>query len=356
MRFQLKTTAKAGLTLAMLLQAGLVLAQPAPPAGTAAAPGRRGGFGMMRSDPRVQNRTYHFADTNEDLPYAVFVSSKVTKDKKAPLIIALRGYGGNPTVFLRGAALQQAEEGGYILVGAMGYNSGGSYGMPQTGRGMGRRGGPPTAQPGAPAGTGAPPAARGPSPRGGRGIQAPVAGGRAETDPAKVSELSEKDVMNVLAMVRKEFNVDDRRIYLIGHSQGGAGAYHIADKYPSIWAAAALLAPGAPGFQVDPQAKIKDVPLLIIVGANDTLIASVRRLDSQLKSMNVAHQYKEMPGLDHGGIIMGGIPDVFAFFAQHIKPEAADKKSGTTSAPPATATSTGTETAARTIEDGGNIP
>jgi len=30
--------------------------------------------------------------------------------------------------------------------------------------------------------------------------------------------------MNVIAMVRKEFNVDDARTYIMGHSMGGAGA------------------------------------------------------------------------------------------------------------------------------------
>ncbi len=58
-------------------------------------------------------------------------------------------------------------------------------------------------------------------------------------------ELSEKDVMNVLALVRKEFKVDDRRIYLMGHSMGGAGALHLAVKYPDIWAAVGVMAPAA---------------------------------------------------------------------------------------------------------------
>ena len=40
----------------------------------------KGGFGgfIKSNDPRVQNRTYHFADTNEDLPYCLYVSSKVS--------------------------------------------------------------------------------------------------------------------------------------------------------------------------------------------------------------------------------------------------------------------------------------
>lgn len=300
-----------------------VIAQDVPVSGRGAAgAGRgtatgRGRGGVQRSDPRVENRTYLFTDTNETLPYAVFVSSKVTKDKKAPLIIALRGAGGNPTVFLQGAALNLAEEGGYILVGVMGYNSTGSFGMPASGGMMG--GG----MRGVMFGEQSQPqrgnvAARG-SRRGG-------AGGSAATDPAKISEYSEKDVMNVMAMIRKEFNVDDRRIYLVGHSQGGAGALHLADKYSSIWAAAAMLSPGAPNYQLDQNAKFKDVPLLIMVGANDNLIATPRRIDEQLTSMKIEHEYKEMPGLDHGGIIMGAMPDVFKFFSEHTKPEAKTDK------------------------------
>ncbi len=50
----------------------------------------------------------------------VFVSSKVTKDKKNPLIIALHGLGGDQNTLMRAGAIQAAEEGGYILVGPMG--------------------------------------------------------------------------------------------------------------------------------------------------------------------------------------------------------------------------------------------
>ena len=107
----------------LLVSTQLHLAQQAgqQPAPTAAAAGQAGARGAQPVDPRVQNRTYLFTDTNEQLPYAVFVSSKVSKDKKNPLIVALHGLGGTPTSLLRGNALDLAEEGGYILVGAMGY-------------------------------------------------------------------------------------------------------------------------------------------------------------------------------------------------------------------------------------------
>ena|SRR5262249_49567669 len=57
--------------------------------GAADGQGARGGGLRGRVDPRVQQRTYSFKDTNEELPYALFVSSKVRKDKKNPLIVAL---------------------------------------------------------------------------------------------------------------------------------------------------------------------------------------------------------------------------------------------------------------------------
>ena len=76
-------------------------------------------------------------------------------------------------------------------------------------------------------------------------------GGTAITDAAKVREASEKDIMDVLDMIRKEFNVDERRIYLMGHSMGGAGTYYLGSKYRNIWAALAPIAPAAMGMTND---------------------------------------------------------------------------------------------------------
>ena len=113
----------------------------------------------------------------------MFVSSKVTEDAENPLIIALHGLGGSPLSLLRGNALDLAEENGYILVGPMGYNSGGWYGSPL------------------------------------------LLGGRGGVEPPEnLSELSETDVMNVLAMIREEFNVDADRTYLMGSLDGAAPA------------------------------------------------------------------------------------------------------------------------------------
>ena len=152
-------------------------------------------------------------------------------------------------------------------------------------------------------------------------------GGTAITDAAKKREASEKDTMAVVDMIRKEFNVDDRRIYLMGHSMGGAGTYYLGSKYATIWAAIAPIAPAAMSMNND-RAKvlqgIKDakVPMFVIQGDADEAvpIANTRMWVDTMKEMKMDFEYKEVPGVTHGPIIGAATADVFAFFAKHTKP------------------------------------
>jgi predicted peptidase len=251
----------------------------------------------------VQNRTYKFADTNEDLPYCVFVSSKVSKDKKNPLIISLHGLGIGPGFMCQGKAIDLAEAGGYILAAPMGYSTGGWYGSPvmnmagRAGRGRG---------PGAPDGAAAAPAPPAP--------------------PANLAELSEKDVMNVLAMMRKEFNIDDTRTYLMGHSMGGAGTYFLGQKHAKEWAAIAPIAPAA-FLMNDSRATIlqgiKDAKLPMFVAQGDAdeavPVSNTRMWVETMKDLKMNYEYKEYPGVTHGPIIEAAMPDIFAFFAKQTK-------------------------------------
>jgi predicted esterase len=286
------------LTLALGLSFLAVQAQPSNGPESAPQTGRRGGFGRGSLNARVQNRTYLFEETGETLPYSVFVSSKVSKDKKNPLIIALHGLGGNPLTLLRGNTLNLAEEGGYILVGPMGYNSGGWYGIPARGAaiiGMRRSAAP---------------------------MRGASAGGTAVTNQAKIRELSEKDVLHVFDLIRKEFNVDERRTYLMGHSMGGAGTLYLGVKYATNWAAIAAVAPAAFGLQPNSLSAIKDMPVIIVQGDADTAVpvAGTRRWVDRMKQLGMTYEYKEIAGGDHGSVITTGMPDIFKFFAEHSKP------------------------------------
>jgi dienelactone hydrolase len=289
-----KFLAAIGIAATASLATGVALAQSGPPP-QVLPEGIRGGSEVV-PEPRVQIRKYVFEPTNEQLPYSVFVSSKIKPGEKAPLIIALRGFTGTTLTFVRGTAVDLAEDGGYILVGPIGYNNRAGFGVP-----------PRTGTP--------PPAARNNIPR----ELPPLVGGTAETDPAKIRQYSELDVMNVLALMRKEFAIDEQRIYLMGHSQGGGGARHLAEKYSEIWAAVALLAPAIFDVTLTSESKIFDVPLMIAIGEQDFLIDGVRGFHRQLESLKVAHEYVEMPGLDHGTIIMGSMPAVFRFLPKHVK-------------------------------------
>jgi predicted peptidase len=301
----------AGVVVAIQLAVGRIpLAQQTTPQAApadASQVGRGGGRGAV--DPRVQQRSYTFADTNEQMPYALFVSSKVTRDKKNPLIVSLHGLGGDQNTMVRESlrSVELAEQGGYILVAPMGYNSGGWYGIPP---------GPPRA--------GGPNAAAG---RGRGGAPRPVIGGTAIIDTAKVREASEKDVMTVLAMVRKEFNVDERRVYLMGHSMGGAGTSYLGSKHGNVWAALAPIAPAAMGMTNDRTKvlqAIKDagVPMLVSMGDADEAVpvANVRTWVDTMKELQMNYEYKEYPGVTHGPIMGASMSDIYAFFAKHSKP------------------------------------
>ena len=288
MKLNLKMTAIALAAFA----ASLMLVHAQAPDGKQAAKGKGSGFAQ---DPRVQTRMYHFEATNEELPYSLYVSSKVTKDKKAPLIVMLHGLGVTQTIMMTTAAVDLAEAGGYILVSPLGYNTGGWYGSPVLSRGGGRGNG------------------KGPAP----GAAAP---------PANLAELSEKDVMNVLGMVRKEFNVDDKRIYLMGHSMGGAGTLYLGSKYASMWAAIGAEAPASFSMNNTRQEilqKMKDanLPVMIVQGDMDEAVpvTNTRMWVDTMKEMQLNYEYVEQPGISHGPVIQTGLKPIYEFFGKHAR-------------------------------------
>ncbi len=132
--------------------------------------------------------------------------------------------------------------------------------------------------------------------------------------------------MDVLELMRKEFNVDPNRTCLMGHSMGGAGTLYLGSKYASNWAAIAAIAPAA--FTMLPNATsllspIKDtMPVLVTQGDADTAVpvAYTRRWIDTMKGLKMNYKYVELPGEDHGTIIAKTMPDIFKFFSEHSRP------------------------------------
>jgi predicted peptidase len=239
--------------------------------------GRRGNREGRGTDSRIQQRSYVFPETGDTIEYAVFVSSKVDADKPSPLVIALHGLGVQPVAWLQ-KLTGAAQDAGYIAAAPMGYDVRGWYG------------------------------ANGPT------------SGRAS--PSNVGELSEKDVMNVLALMRQEFNIDSRRIYLAGQSMGGAGALFLGIKHKDIWAAVAASAPAIrTNFQnPDDLERAAGLPMMLIHGDADRAVPveQTRRWVEKMKALNMTYEYRELRGVGHDAIAPAA-RDIFKFFDKHVK-------------------------------------
>jgi poly(3-hydroxybutyrate) depolymerase len=223
-------------------------------------------------------RHYLLETAKEILPYRMYVPSSYTGSKKYPLIVALHGLGGTEDAFFDnyGRTLPPlAEQHGYIVAGVLGYRVDGSYGW----------------------GVGNPPAD-------------PVA--------RRTQDLSEQDVMQVLARVRQQYAIDDSRIYLMGHSMGAIGTWKILAKYPDVWAAAATFAGTGTPATVE---RFKHIPEFVVHGDNDATVAVTgsRTMVARMKELGVEHTYVEVPGGTHSDVVAPNIPGAIAFFDAHRK-------------------------------------
>ncbi len=245
---------------------------------------------------RIQELSYQFEgapwssvvyeNVGVEMEYQMYVPTTYDGSTAYPLMVLLHGLGSNPGGVIRYQGLTDlAEERGYIVAAPMGYNSRGWYGSRGTSRASNR--------------------------------------GDDANDPANLGDLSELDVMNVLAMTLEGYNIDRDRIYLAGHSMGGGGTWHLGIKYPDIWAG---LGPVAPAIYTSPDAlsAITHIPVIIIQGDEDRLVNVdiARRWVAQMQELGMTHQYVEIPGGDHSRIIArdpDNVKAIFDFFDQQRK-------------------------------------
>ena len=224
-------------------------------------------------------RHYLLDGAGEIMPYRLYVPTTYTPAKPSALVIALHGLGQTEDSFFDGyakGAPQLAESRGYILVAPFGYRVDGFYGC---------------------------------------GV-----GDGATTDPAvrRTQELSERDVMEVIAHVRQQYTVDANRIYLMGHSMGGIGTWCLAAKYPDVWAAIGPMSGFGTPSAIEKFAKI---PEIVVHGDNDATVAvsGSRSMVAKMKELGVEVAYIEIPGGDHIGVVSPNLPAVFDFFDAHRK-------------------------------------
>ena len=234
---------------------------------------------------RVQVKTYKFeAAANTELEYRLYVPTKYDAARATPLVIALHGLGSDTSYMMEyNNLVELAERYDYIVATPMGFNPRGWYGARGQGNAFNQR--------------------------------------QADPGPANLGELSEQDVLNVLKRVRTDFNVDPRRIYLIGQSMGGGGTLYLGSKYPDIWAALAAMAP-AIYISPDILTSATRLPVMVVQGDADQSVDPkvTRQWVAKMKELGMKHEYIEVPGGTHASAGRLNIDKVFAFLDKQRRP------------------------------------
>ena len=130
-------------------------------------------------------------------------------------------------------------------------------------------------------------------------------GGYGRRGDDRQDQLSEKDVMTVVGMVKDEFNIDENRTYLWGHSMGGSGTYYIASRHPDLWAGLAAAAGGSITADYVDEDAIRHIPFLVLQGSEDETVPVERSRESvaRMKELGMEHLYVEIAGGDHSRFI-----------------------------------------------------
>ena len=239
---------------------------------------------LTASQLRIQECTHRLAEANADTPYTLFVPSTYDPQKPAPLVVDLHGLNITPLQqILFDGTTDFAERYGFIVLAPMGFNVSSWWGS---------RTGTPVA------------------------TAAVKPGGDVRYSN---TELAEIDTMTLLKEIRQHFAIDSDRIYLMGHSMGGAGTYYLGGKYNDIWAGLAPIS-GAGGIADGAAERYKSLPMLIMHGANDSIVppATSRRAVAALQAVGAPYLYLEFPDKDHEFWIRRGaaqMEKVFLFFS-----------------------------------------
>ncbi|MES2176749.1 MAG: PHB depolymerase family esterase [Gemmatimonadota bacterium] len=223
-------------------------------------------------------RHYTLEAASEVMPYHLYVPKGYSSQKRYPLIIALHGLGGTEDAFFDGYGKklpELAETNGYIVAAPLGYRVDGFYGW----------------------GLGNPP---------------------ADYSDRRTQELSEKDVMQVLAEVKKLYSVDDNRTYLMGHSMGAIGTWRLAAKYPDIWAALGVFSGQGTPATLE---KFRSIPEFVVHGDADPTVnvAGSRNMVAAMKPLGVDVTYIEVPGGNHSNVVEPNLAGMIKFFDAHSR-------------------------------------
>lgn len=105
-------------------------------------------------------------------------------------------------------------------------------------------------------------------------------------------------VIEILELVKSQYSINDKRMYVAGMSMGGYGTWNILMHYPNMFAAAIpVCGAGDPNMAE----KIKHIPIRVYHNADDTTVpvSGSREMVEALKLCNGDVTYSENPDGEH---------------------------------------------------------
>jgi predicted peptidase len=127
-------------------------------------------------------------------------------------------------------------------------------------------------------------------------------------------------VLQMIDAVSNDARIDPNRIYLVGFSMGGFGAWELAARAPGRFAAVVPICGGGDERRVH---RLVNVPLWAVHGADDAVIppAETRTMIAALKRAGGKPHYLEIPGAGHNCWDSVFIPDsqVLSWMFQQVQ-------------------------------------
>jgi predicted esterase len=129
---------------------------------------------------------------------------------------------------------------------------------------------------------------------------------------------AEQDVLDVMAEVRRDYKIDDKRIYMMGHSMGGYGTWSVAMAHPELFAA---LGPISGGGNAQGMAKTRDIPQYVVHGDNDKTVnvSQSRTMVEAGKKAGATIVYVEIPGGSHSDVAAPQFGPMLDFFVKQSR-------------------------------------
>lgn len=133
-----------------------------------------------------------------------------------------------------------------------------------------------------------------------------------------------QDVIRIIRLLVKKYNIDPDRIYLSGLSYGGHGAFEALKRAPWMFAAGILMSPIDDGFITNTkmESSTAHVPLWIFQGGldNNPYPAETKNYIKKFRDAGAEVRYSEFPEVGH--TVWNNAfkePDYFSWLLQHSK-------------------------------------